>query len=164
MRLPNALGALREPNFARYLAATAVSTLGSGIAMVALAFAVLDVGGATDLGIVLLAREIPIFVFLLLGGVFADRLQRRAILVGSDLVKGASQAATAALFFTGTADIWKVALLQTVFGVAVSFSRPASRGNGLDEPVASVSATSCSSSCPRRGAAAAAAHHRPSRA
>ena len=128
MRLPNALGALREPNVARYLAATAVSTLGSGIAMVALAFAVLDVGGATDLGIVLLAREIPIVVFLLLGGVFADRLSRRAILVGSDLVKGAAQAATAALFFTGTADVWKVALLQMVFGVAVSFSRPASFG------------------------------------
>ncbi|HYN63862.1 MAG TPA: hypothetical protein VES36_04595, partial [Candidatus Limnocylindrales bacterium] len=80
---------------ARYLAAATISTLGSGMAMVALAFAVLEFGGAIDLGIVLLAREIPIVVFLLIGGVFADRLPRRTILVGSDLVKGVAQVVTA---------------------------------------------------------------------
>jgi len=128
VRVPSSLDALREPSFARYLAAVSVSTLGSGMAVVALAFAVLDFGGATDLGIVLLAREIPVVVFLLLGGVFADRLPRRHILVGSDLVKGVSQAATAALFFSGAASVWNVALLQTVFGVAVAFSRPATLG------------------------------------
>jgi len=128
VRVPSSLDALREPAFARYLAAVSVSTLGSGMAVVALAFAVLDLGGATDLGIVLLAREVPVVVFLLLGGVFADRLPRRDILVGSDLVKGVAQAATAALFFSGAASVWNVALLQTVFGVAVAFSRPATLG------------------------------------
>jgi MFS family permease len=98
------------------------------MAVVALAFAVLELGGATDLGLVLLAREIPIVVFLLLGGVFADRVSRRNILVGCDLVKGVSQAMTAALFFTGTAEVWSVAVLQGLFGVAVAFSRPASLG------------------------------------
>ena len=119
---------LHERSFARYLGAVTVSTLGSGMAMVALAFAVLEFGGATDLGIVLLAREIPIVVLLLLGGVFADRLPRRTILVGSDLVKGAAQVATAVLLFSGTANVWNVALLQTVFGVAAAFSRPATIG------------------------------------
>jgi len=119
---------LHERSFARYLAAVTVSTLGSGMAMVALAFAVLEFGGATDLGIVLLAREIPIVVLLLLGGVFADRLPRRTILVGSDLVKGSAQVATAILLFSGTANVWNVALLQTVFGVAAAFSRPATIG------------------------------------
>jgi hypothetical protein len=89
---------------------------------------VLELGGATDLGIVLLAREVPVVVFLLLGGVFADRVSRRNILVGCDLVKGASQALTAALFFTGTAEVWSVAVLQGLFGVAIAFSRPASLG------------------------------------
>ena len=119
---------LQERSFARYLAAVTVSTLGSGMAMVAIAFAVLEFGGAIDLGIVLLAREIPIVVLLLLGGVFADRLPRRTILVGSDLVKGAAQVATAVLLFAGTANVWNVALLQTVFGVAAAFSRPATIG------------------------------------
>lgn len=128
MRLPLSLRVLHERSFARYLAAVTVSTLGSGMATVALAFAVLGFGGATDLGIVLLAREVPVVVFVLLGGVFADRLPRRTILVGSDLVKGAAQVVTAILLFTGTADVWNVALLQTVFGVAAAFSRPATIG------------------------------------
>jgi Transmembrane secretion effector len=119
---------LRERSFARYLAAVTVSTLGSGMANVALAFAVLDFGGATDLGIVLLAREIPTVVLLLLGGVYADRLSRRAILVGSDLVKGAAQVFTAILLFSGTANVWNIALLQIVFGGAAAFSRPATIG------------------------------------
>jgi hypothetical protein len=105
-----------------------VSTLGSGMAIVALAFAVLDFGGATDLGIVLLAREIPMVIFLLLGGVFADRLPRRAILIGCDLVKGSAQVATAVLLFGGTANVWNVGLLQAVFGIAAAFSRPATTG------------------------------------
>jgi len=128
VRLPRSLDVLRERSFARYLAAVTVSTLGSGMAMVALAFAVLEFGGAVDLGIVLLAREIPIVILLLLGGVFADRLPRRTILVGSDLVKGAAQVATAILLFSGTANVWNVALLQAVFGVAAAFSRPATIG------------------------------------
>lgn len=119
---------LHERSFARYLAASTVSTLGSGMAMVALAFAVLEFGGATDLGIVLLAREVPIVVLLLLGGVFADRMPRRTILVGTDLVKGAAQVGTAILLFSGTADVWNVAFLQAVFGMSAAFSRPATTG------------------------------------
>ncbi|HEY5434090.1 MAG TPA: MFS transporter [Candidatus Limnocylindrales bacterium] len=128
MRLPRSLEVLHEWSFARYLAAVTVSTLGSGMAMVALAFAVLEFGGATDLGIVLLAREIPIVVLLLLAGVFADRLPRRTILVSTDVVKGAAQVVTAILLFSGNANVWNVALAQAVFGVAAAFSRPATLG------------------------------------
>jgi len=128
VRLPRSLEVLHERSFARYLASVTVSTLGSGMATVALAFAVLEFGGATDLGIVLLAREIPMVIFLLLGGVFADRLSRRSILVGCDLLKGTTQAATAVLLFAGTANVWNVALLQVAFGIAGAFSRPATAG------------------------------------
>ena len=125
MKLSQSLKVLREGSFSRYLASATISQLGSGMATVALAFAVLDFGGATDLGIVLLAREIPIVVFLLLGGVFADRLSRRTIMVGSDLAKGIAQVGTAVLLFSGTANVWNVALLQVLFGVSGAFSRPA---------------------------------------
>jgi hypothetical protein len=128
VRLPVSFDVLHERSFARNLAAETVSTLGSGMAMVALAFAVLEFGGATDLGIVLLAREIPIVLLLLLGGVFADRMPRRTILVGSDLVKGAAQVGTAILLFSGTASVWNVAALQAVFGMSAAFSRPATTG------------------------------------
>jgi hypothetical protein len=128
MRLPKLPQVLRDGNFARFLAASTVSTLGGGMANIALAFAVLDHGGVTELGIVLLAREVPLIVFVLLGGVFADRLRRRTILVSTDLVKAVTQGLTAFLFFTGTADVVTVSLLQIVFGVANAFSRPAYTG------------------------------------
>jgi hypothetical protein len=128
MRLPSSVDVLRERNFARYLAAISVSHLGGGMANIALAFAVLEFGTPTDLGIVLLAREIPMIVFLLLGGVFADRLPRRTILVGTDLVKGGAQVVTAILLFSGAAHVWNVALLQVAFGVANAFSRPVGIG------------------------------------
>jgi MFS family permease len=128
VRLPASFDAFRERNFAQYLAAESISDLGSGMAMVALAFAVLQFGGATDLGIVLLAREVPIVVFVLLGGVLADRIPRRTLLASSDLVKGTAQVATAALLFTGAANVWNVALLQIAFGVANALSRPATIG------------------------------------
>jgi len=128
MRRPTVPHVLRDANFARFLAATSISTLGGGMANIALAFAVLGHGGVTELGIVLLAREVPMIVFVLLGGVFADRLRRRTILVSTDLVKATTQGLTAFLFFTGTADVLTVSLLQIVFGVANAFSRPAFTG------------------------------------
>jgi MFS family permease len=128
MRLPASLDVLHERNFARYLSSIVVSQLGNGMANVALAFAVLGFGSPTDLGIVLLSREVPMIAFLLLGGVFADRVPRRTILVGTDLVKGSAQVATAALLFSGQAHVWNVALLQVIFGVANAFSRPVGIG------------------------------------
>ena len=112
----------------RYLVGSSVSTLGSGMSTVALAFAVLGMGGVTDLGIVLLAREVPTIIFVLLGGVFADRIRRRTILVSTDLAKALTQGLTAVLFFSGTANLPAVVVLQVLFGVALAFSGPATTG------------------------------------
>jgi Transmembrane secretion effector len=120
--------ALRERNLALILGSATVSSLGSGMAQVALAFAVLRIGNASDLGFVFLAREVPIIVFLLLGGIWADRVSRKWLLVMGDVTTGAAQALTAVLFLTGHAAIWSVALLQVVFGTANAFTRPASTG------------------------------------
>lgn len=128
MKLPRSFAALREPNLGRYVVATAISSLGSGMADIALAFAVLDLGGPTELGVVLLAREVPLVALLLLGGVWADRISRRAILIGADVVRAGSQLVAAILLFAGTADVWSLALLQMAFGGANAFSRPAYTG------------------------------------
>jgi MFS family permease len=128
MRRPKLPAVLREGNFTRYLVAQTISTLGSGMSTIALVFAVLEMGSVTDLGIVLLAREVPLIVFVLLGGVFADRLPRRTILVSTDVIKAVTQGLTAALFFTGNADLLTVVILQIAFGTASAFSRPATTG------------------------------------
>lgn len=124
-RLPDVF---RERNFVKYLAASTISALGNGVANVALAFAMLELGGVVELGIVLLAREIPVVVLVLLGGVFADRWKRRTILVSTDLIKAGSQGLTAALLLTGQADLVTVGALQAIFGFAQAFSRPATIG------------------------------------
>jgi MFS family permease len=119
---------LRERNLALIVGSNTISALGSGMSQVALAFAVLRIGDASDLGFVFLAREIPIVVFLLLGGIWADRVSRKWLLVGGDMTTGAVQALTAVLFLTGHAEVWSVAALQIVFGTANAFTRPAETG------------------------------------
>jgi len=97
-------GPLRNPAFAWYLASRTVNMLGFTAASVAMAFAVLDLGGsATALGQVLAARTVPMVLVLLFGGVLADRLPRSLVLQASNLVNAGAQGATAVLLITGTA-------------------------------------------------------------
>ena len=65
---------------------------GDRMVAVALAFAVIELGGsATDVGLVLTARAVPLIACLLIGGVVADRTSRRSVLVIADLVRLGSQ-------------------------------------------------------------------------
>ena len=123
------LGPLRHREFRLLFAGRTISMAGSAMAPVALAFAVLDLtGSTTDLGLVLAARQIPVIVLLLFGGVWADRLPRHHVMVASNLVSGASQAVVAALLLTGRAQIWQLALLAGMNGASSAFFFPASNG------------------------------------
>ena len=123
------LRALEERPFRLLFAGQAVSLLGDGMVGVALAFAVLELtGSATDLGIVLAARTIPLVLFLLAGGVWADRLPRRALMVTSDLVRLAAHGAMAALLLAGAAQVWSLAVLAAIAGAASAFFSPAITG------------------------------------
>lgn len=128
MRFPAELDPLRERRFRLLFGASTVSTFGSQMANIALAFAVLDFGGPADLGFVILAREIPLVVLLLLGGVWSDRLPRHLVLVSADVLRGVAQGLTAVLLLTGNASLLAVALLQVVYGGVNAFGRPAIQG------------------------------------
>ncbi len=121
------LGVLGERQFRRYFVGQTMSWLGDGLLPVAISFAVLGLtGSATDLGLVLAVRMVPVVVFLLAGGVWADRLPRQLVMIASDLVRGSTQAILAVLLLTGTAELWHLLLLQGVYGVGEAFWRPAS--------------------------------------
>ncbi|HET7820071.1 MAG TPA: MFS transporter [Ornithinibacter sp.] len=123
------LAPLRNPAFAWYLASRSVNLLGLTAASVAMAFAVLDLGGsATALGQVLAARTVPMVLVLLFGGVIADRLPRSLVLQASNLTSALAQGATAVLLLTGTAQLWVVLVLQMVAGVASGLGFPAMAG------------------------------------
>ena len=105
------------------------SFVGNAFANVALAFAVLDLTGSkADLGYVLAARSVPQVIFLLAGGIWADRLPRHHVMVGSNVVSGLSQSAVAALLLSGHARIWQLAALAALNGASSAFFFPASTG------------------------------------
>ena len=124
-----AAGALSEPSFRRLFAARAFSLFGDGLVPVALAFAVLEVdNSASALGFVLASRSVSLVGFLLLGGVVADRLPRKYVLIGSDLVRLVAQGLTAALLIGGSARLWELAALAFVYGAGQAFFLPTSTG------------------------------------
>ena len=93
---------LRDRDFARFFAGYATSLLGTSMSSLAVSFAVLDNGGtASDLGLVLAAGIVPQVLFMLGGGVIADRLGRRPVMLGADAVRCAAQAALAGAVLAG---------------------------------------------------------------
>jgi MFS family permease len=120
------LGVLRERQFALFFWGQAVSVLGDGIFPIALAFAVLELGGSpTALGLVLTAGILPQAFFVLIGGVWADRLPRRTIMLVSDAARAVIQAATAVLLLSGHAQIWHLVALYALNATAQAFFMPA---------------------------------------
>ena len=103
----------------------ALSVIGDRITPIAIAFAVLGIGTATDLGVVLAAGGVPFALFALAGGVWSDRLGRRRIMLASDIVRAVVQAATATLLLTGRAEVWMLVALSFVYGTASALFMPA---------------------------------------
>jgi MFS family permease len=126
-RIP--LGALQEREFRLFFTGQLVSLLGDAVTPFALAWAVLDLtGSARDLGFVIAANTAPLVIFLLVGGVFADRLPRRGVMLTADVARMAVQAATAALLLSHTAHVWELIVLQALAGTGTAFFNPASTG------------------------------------
>jgi MFS family permease len=120
-------GPLRHPAFRLLLTGRTISALGNAFAPIALAFAVLDLtGSATDLGLVVGTRTLVNVLFLLFGGVLADRLPRHLLMVGSALAAAATQGVVAALVLTHTANIPTLIALSAVNGMVSALSMPAS--------------------------------------
>jgi MFS family permease len=123
------LGALHERQFRLFFTGQLVSMLGDAVGPFALIWAVLDLtNSATDLGFVMFAKVVPMVAFLLVGGVYADRLPRRAVMVTADLTRMCTQGAIAALLLTHNAHIWELVVLQAISGAASGFFNPASTG------------------------------------
>lgn len=117
---------LRERGFRYYFLSRLVNFAGSSMGNLALAFAVLEVSDSpTALGTVLAAHSIPMVVFLLAGGVIADRFGRALVIQVSNVVAGLTQLAIAALVISGSAQLWQLVVLSAVNGVVASISFPA---------------------------------------
>jgi MFS family permease len=123
------MAVLRLREFRLLFGAQAVSWFGDRMVAIALAFAVLHLGGsASDVGLVLAFRMVPLVATLLAGGVVADRMSRRAVMAVADLVRILTQGAIALLLITDHASVLALALLSGATGAATGFFNPASTG------------------------------------
>jgi MFS family permease len=122
----DALAPLRHTAFRHLAAGRTITMLGNAIAPIALAFAVLDLtGSVAALGLVVGARSLMNVLFLLFGGVVADRFPRQRVMVAAGVLAAATQAAVAALVLGGSATVPLLVLLAAVNGVVSAFAFPA---------------------------------------
>jgi MFS family permease len=120
---------LLSRNFTLLFAARSISYFGTYLAPIAVAFAVLDLtGSASDTGIAFACWTIAQVSTLMVGGVVADRLPRRLVMVGSDVANVCVRVSMGALLISGHARIWEIFVLQALGGAATAFYSPASTG------------------------------------
>lgn len=117
---------LRERDFPKLFGAHLVSWFGTSMAPIAIAFGVLDLtGSARDTGFVVASQTAAQVVALLFGGVVADRLPRRRVMIGADLLAMFAQAAMAMAFLTDLASVPLLMALMALNGIALAFHSPA---------------------------------------
>ena len=120
---PGSLFSFRD--YRNFFLSGLIFTLGSSAFPIALAIAVLDNGGtASSLGLILAARALSGTVFMLAGGVWADRLPRKWIMIGADSFR----ALICIVLLVVTAEnlpLWAIGLLVFLMGLGDSFGMPA---------------------------------------
>jgi MFS family permease len=120
------LAPLRHREFRLLWSGMCVSLLGDGIFLVAMAWQVYALSNApTALAVVGITMTIPTIAFLLLGGVISDRLDRRRIMLATDVVRGLAVGLLALLSLTGALELWHVAAIAAVYGAGTAFFSPA---------------------------------------
>lgn len=121
---------VRNRPFLVLLAARTLSMLGMAFAPVALAFGILDLPGADagTLSLVLAAHLLPTVVFMLAGGVVADRYPRRAVLQSGIWLQATGLASVGVMLLTGFAPIWLLCCAAAVAGLAGAMVYPALTG------------------------------------
>jgi predicted MFS family arabinose efflux permease len=116
-------------NFRLLFAGRAISYVGTYLAPIAVAFAVLDLGGgATAVGLSFAAWTLAQVSMLAVGGVIGDRVPRRTVMIGSDLASTAVRVTMGVLLVAGHAEVWHLVVLQALGGAAVAFYNPAFYG------------------------------------
>lgn len=125
-RLPRALRPFRSLQYRWLTTALACSLCSVGIWLVASVWQVIELGGsASDLSLVAFGSSLGLTLSVLIGGVVADRVPQRKILLVVEAVRGLGFAAAAVLALTGVVQVWHLAVIGLVLGLADGFFYPA---------------------------------------
>jgi DHA3 family tetracycline resistance protein-like MFS transporter len=117
---------LRSPEFRRLWAGQTVSLIGDGVFLIALAWAAYAVWNApAALAVIGIAMTVPTIAFLLVGGAISDRVDRRIVMVCSDVVRALVVGGITALSLAHALSFPVLAALTAVYGGATAFFTPA---------------------------------------
>jgi MFS family permease len=112
-------------DFALLWTGAAVSLLGDGVYLVAIAWQVYELSDTpTALSLVGVAWTLPMAAFLLVGGVVSDRFDRRRVMIATDLLRAVAVTAIAVLSLSGSLQLWHLFVLAIVFGTGDAFFGP----------------------------------------
>ena len=124
-RVP-ALRPMRHRNFRWFWFSTLGQSAGLGMMQLTLAWLVLDLTGSiTQFGVAIFVQGLPMLAFTLFGGVLADRMDRRKLLLGAQFVMTVNIAALATLALSDMAQVWHVYLTSFVAGTVAGLTQPA---------------------------------------
>jgi MFS family permease len=118
--------ALAIPNFRRYYAGQAVSLTGTWMQMAAQSWLVLTLtGSATQLGLVIALQTLPVLLLGPYGGVVADRVDKRRLMVVLQSIMGVQALVLGLLTVTGNVHVWEIGALAALLGLNNAFENPA---------------------------------------
>jgi MFS family permease len=124
---PRFLAPLAIRDFALIWAATAISRLGDGLYLVAIAWQTYAISNVpTAMSIVGLATTVPQLVLLLFSGALSDRLPRRRLMVGADALRAAAIGTLGALALADALSLEAIVALVAVYAVGTALFQPAS--------------------------------------
>lgn len=116
----------RHRNFRILFSANAVSNIGSWAQRIAQDWLVLELthNNGTYLGLVTAVQFAPVLFFSLHGGALADRLDKRKVLIATNVIGGAASIAIGALVMDGLIQLWHVFVLAGVLGISTAIDGP----------------------------------------
>ncbi len=118
--------ALAVPNYRRYIAGQSVSLIGTWMQMAAQSWLVLTIThSATALGLVVAVQTLPVLLLGPYGGVVADRIDKRRLMVILQTAMGLQALVLGVLTVTGAVRLWEIAVLAALLGVNNAFENPA---------------------------------------
>lgn len=122
------LGPLANSHFRVLWGGQSLSFLGDAVVPIALSLAVIELGAsAAELGLVLAAGSLPRLIFVIVGGVFADRLRRQHVMMVANVVNMLAQVFMGFELLNSSPSFAYIALLSACSGIASAFYIPASR-------------------------------------
>ena len=132
-RLAMAVRALRHRNFQLFFAGQLISLVGTWMQTVAQSWLVYRMtGSALLLGTVGFASQIPVFIMAPIGGIVADRRNRRRVVIGTQTASMILAGILAALTLSGRVQVWQIMVLAAGLGVVNAFDIPARQAFLID--------------------------------